>query len=484
MYEFEKLCYKRIFCMFSSMKNQASSIADLKSLKLDSSPLDYIDVRIERKETSMLSQPKGTPHQMTSSTEEGAFLRAFHKGHWKYSVVTNLENLENNIKDLTDSCLKLEDISNTSTTHLLAQYKKLKPQEYERIQSMPGLSPRLGFEAKKTLVDEIKDFNSDQEYVSDYNVAYSEKYFRKAFASSQNIFFDYDRTDFGLVNKLDLIDGDDKQKAIELIYAASFEELKPQIPKLKEVLYKDGLQFLKAPTVTPGQYKVILDSNIAGVFAHESFGHKSEADFMLGDPEALKQWEIGSKVGSDCLSILDTGTETETSGFCPIDDEGFPTQKTYLIKNGILKGRLHSIRTAAELKEEPTGNSRSIGFEYEPIVRMTGTFIEPGTTPMDELIQKVDDGLYMADYYHGSGLSTFTIAPRKAYKIENGKITTPVKVSVITGSVFETLSLIEDVSSENSKNSSAFGGCGKLNQAPLPVSMGGPALLISKMQVG
>ena len=85
---------------------------------------------------------------------------------------------------------------------------------------------------------------------------------------------------------------------------------------------------------------------MTGLFAHESFGHKSEADFMLGDPEAMENWQLGTKIGSDCLSIVDTGDEKGTSGYCPIDDEGFPTQKTYLIKNGVLTSRLHSQYTA------------------------------------------------------------------------------------------------------------------------------------------
>ena len=51
-------------------------------------------------------------------------------------------------------------------------------------------------------------------------------------------------------------------------------------------------------------------------------------------------------------------------------------KKTYLIKDGILTGRLHSATTAASLNEELTGNARALNFEFEPIVRMTTTYIE------------------------------------------------------------------------------------------------------------
>jgi TldD protein len=220
------------------------------------------------------------------------------------------------------------------------------------------------------------------------------------------------------------------------------------------------------------------------VFTHESFGHKSEADFMLGDQTAKNEWKIGTKVAADCVSIVDFGGEEENSGYCPIDDEGVIKQKTYLIKNGILQGRLHSLATAAEFGEQPTGNARAISFEFEPIVRMTNTYIEAGQQTESELIAKVKEGLYLADVRHGSGLSTFTIAPIKAYWIRDGKLAEPVKVPVVSGTVFDTLNKISGVAKKVGIQSSAFGGCGKDEQAPLRVADGGPVILIDEMQVG
>ena len=112
---------------------------------------------------------------------------------------------------------------------------------------------------------------------------------------------------------------------------------------------------LNARPVQAGVFPVILSPTAAGVFAHESFGHKSESDFMLGDENMKKEWTLGKKVGADILSIYDSGEE-EGSGYVPFDDEGTRTQKTYLIKNGVLTGRLHSAATAADLEEEVTGN--------------------------------------------------------------------------------------------------------------------------------
>src|SRR5690606_38569275 len=167
----------------------------------------------------------------------------------------------------------------------------------------------------------------------------------------------------------------------------------------------------------------------------------------------------------------------------PIDDEGNRKQKTYLIKDGKLAGRLHSASTALALGETNTGNGRAMNFEFGPIVRMTNTYIEPGTNSLEQIISDVKKGVYIKDFKHGMGMSTFTIAPGKAYMIENGKITKPVKVSVISGSVFETLMNIKAVANDFEVKSSAFGGCGKFEQWPLPVADGGPSILVDGMQV-
>ena len=144
---------------------------------------------------------------------------------------------------------------------------------------------------------------------------------------------------------------------------------------------------------------------------------------------------------------------------------------------------MHSTQTAILLDEAPTGNARAMNFQYEPIVRMTNTYIEPGEKSVDEMIGSISDGIYIKGARHGMGMSTFTIAPAKAYMIKDGKITEPVKVSVISGNVFETLNLIDEVGNDFVVKSSAFGGCGKMEQSPLPVSDGGPTILVREMTV-
>ena len=114
---------------------------------------------------------------------------------------------------------------------------------------------------------------------------------------------------------------------------------------------------------------------------------------------------------------------------------------------------------------------------------MTTTYIEGGDLDFDQLIAPIKKGYFIKTIRHGSGLSTFTIAPSLAYEITDGKLGHPVQISVITGSVFETLGLINGLTKDVELLSFVTGGCGKMEQYGLPVGFGGPYVRVSSMNV-
>ena len=124
-----------------------------------------------------------------------------------------------------------------------------------------------------------------------------------------------------------------------------------------------------------------------------------------------------------------------------------------------------------------------MSFEYEPIVRQTTTYIEPGDLSFQELLAPIQEGVLVKTINHGSGMSTFTLAPSLAYMIRDGQIAEPVKISVVTGNVFETLGLIDGLSDELELLSFTMGGCGKMEQFPLPVGFGGPWVRVRELNV-
>jgi TldD protein len=406
--------------------------------------------------------------------QAGAFLRVFDGEKWYYSITTDLDNIQNELNKLYSYGKPNPQI----LTHPLV--KQMPSHTLSKIKFADRKLTEVSSSAKLSLLQSYIPQLQKSQYMLLLQAIYSDRYMEKRILNSKGADITMDNQFCGICYILNLRSGEKVfQEKIE-IAKDEFSGLMLTDAELNAFLTTCEDMLLHSKPIVPGVYKTILSPAVAGVFAHESFGHKSEADFMIGDENMKREWEIGKRVGSDLLSIVDDGN-VDGSGYIGIDDEGFPALKTDLIRNGILAGRLHSTETAVSLEEAPTGNARAISFEYQPIVRMTCTYIEAGTLTKEELFAKVDKGIYIEKIKHGSGMSTFTLAPSVAYFIENGKIAYPLDISEVTGSVFETLGKIEALSDKLEICSFVLGGCGKNEQHPLPVSFGGPYVLISEL---
>jgi TldD protein len=192
---------------------------------------------------------------------------------------------------------------------------------------------------------------------------------------------------------------------------------------------------------------------------------------------------LGRRFGDKHLNIVDGAAIPGLRGSYKYDDEGVPATRTYLITEGVLTGRLHSRETAAKMGEAPTGNARAIDYKFEPIVRMTNTFIEPRDASFDDLIAGIKEGVYAKNWYGGmTSMEMFTFSAGEAYMIRNGKVEELLRPVVLTGNVFTTLENIDAIGNDLDMNEG--GGCGKGGQSPLPVSNGSPHIRIQKCLLG
>ena len=146
-------------------------------------------------------------------------------------------------------------------------------------------------------------------------------------------------------------------------------------------------------------------------------------------------------------------------------------------------GRLHSRETAARMGEKPTGNARAVNYRYAPIVRMTNTYIVPGTATFNDLIADIKDGVYAKNWYGGTtSMEMFTFSAGEAYRIQNGQIGEMVRPVTLSGNVFQTLENLDGIAGDLAMNEG--GGCGKGGQSPLPVANGSPHIRIQNCLVG
>lgn len=436
----------------------------------------YADVRIEDRFSTEIKFLNGKLGESKARVEKRAFLRVYDGEMWYYSATTDPEHIQKALDELYQVAKPNPDIENDPVV------KKFE-RNIDRIESFKSNSVRdipisEKTEVIKALVPEVTPGGCTAMNLGKYldrNSVYE-------FKSSLGADIHYDYQTCGVVLVREMVEGEKKFSAMWQEGDTDFEKLKAKTPEAAGS-FKEQEEFMQGSVpVEEGDYPVVLSPMAAGIFAHESFGHKSESDFMLSDESMKKEWELGKKVGSPILTISECG-EIPGTGYTPYDDEGTKARKNYLIKDGILAGRLHSVLTASALGENVTGNARAVDCTFEPIVRMTTTYIEAGKDTFDQLIAPIKKGYYIKTINHGSGMSTFTIAPSLAYEIIDGKIGRPVQISVITGNVFETLGLIDGLSDTLELKSFVSGGCGKMEQYPLPVGFGGPYVRISKIKV-
>lgn len=436
----------------------------------------FTDIRYETVFTTELTYENGTLKQNKTATEQGVFIRVFDGVRWYYSATTELDRVQQEIDQLASLAVPSESIAEHPVV------KKLQANRDVCLRFANCDVSRIPNGEKVQLVESYLPLFSELDDLQTYTISYLDNHTEKHIVSSLgcDVTFDYQHCALRLSYAFGC-DGTPFRN-IQQQYRQRFDDLRTCHEQLRAAMKRDWNYAHNAVAVVPGIYTCVFAPEVTGVFAHESFGHKSESNFMIGDETMKREWALGTRVGAEMLNIYDTGCP-DGSGYVPYDDEGTKAAKTYLIKNGILTGRLHSAYTAAALEEDVTGNARAMSFEFEPIVRMTSTCIGGGELTVEELIAGVREGVYIQDYKHGSGMSTFTIAPNVAYMIRDGKLAEPVRIAVVTGNVMETLHKIDGLANDARLCSSASGGCGKMEQWPLRVAFGGPHMRVRDITV-
>ena len=244
-----------------------------------------------------------------------------------------------------------------------------------------------------------------------------------------------------------------------------------QLDRLHDNLMK------KAEGVVPnaGYQEVILDSDLAGILAHEAIGHTTEADLVMAGSVAADY--LNQQVASPLVTMVDFA-HTAFGKTCPVpvytDDEGTEARDVVIIEEGVLKEYMHNKESALLMGHTPTGNARAWGFDDEPLIRMRNTAILPGTSRLEEMIASVDDGYYLMMPANGQAdfTSEFMFAVKMGYEIKNGKLGRAIKNTTVSGVAFDMLKTITMVSNEMNWESSGY--CGKKQR--MSVSMGGPAV--------
>ncbi len=247
---------------------------------------------------------------------------------------------------------------------------------------------------------------------------------------------------------------------------------------------RQALVNLGAGDAPAGQMPVVLAPGWPGVLLHEAIGHGLEGDFNRKGTSAFAG-RMGDQVASPLCTVVDDGTLQQRRGSLSMDDEGSPAQCTTLIEKGRLVGYMQDKLNARLMGQQSTGNGRRESFAQLPMPRMTNTYMLAGPHHPEEIIASVEKGLYAVSFAGGSVDITsgkFVFSASEAYRIEKGKITTPVRGATLIGNGPDVLTRVSMVADDLALDE-GIGVCVKDGQS-LPVGVGQPTLKVDQLTVG
>lgn len=279
-------------------------------------------------------------------------------------------------------------------------------------------------------------------------------------------------------------DGDILQTGSEPLGGAMGFELFDETPpeEVAERAASRAVRLLAAQDAPAGTMPVILSAEAGGTMIHEAVGHGLEAD-LAGGGMSVYSGKLGERVASERISVADDATLAKRRGSFTFDDEGTPAQRTILIENGMLRAYLSDRVTSRKYGYALTGNGRRQSYEHPPVVRMTNTFILPGTDDPAAILRETPSGLFVCRM-GGGQVNTingdFVFAVQEGYRIENGKRGELVRGATLIGNGPKVLLEIDRVGKDLGFS---IGTCGKEGQ-DAPVSCGQPTIRIPAIVVG
>jgi len=433
---------------------------------------DFWDVRILKGSRARIVLDNGKLEEIAQAPFQGAAVRALAGGAWGFVTTDNVDDLKNEIALADRIARKIDGHENLDLALAPAGRSIEVPVKKD--------PKNLSLEEKVTLLREIEDA-AKMKGVSSTQAVYSEVEILTHYTNSEGLDLESKMVRTGFVisavahrNGLYQTDGEGRSGVggLEL-----FDREDPVA--LAKIVGETAVALLDAESPKGGTFPVVLDQELAGVFVHEAVGHATEGDIILEGDSCL-EGKLGQQIGSELITVKDDPSLMR-NGYYPFDDEGSKAQETVLVENGVLKSYLNSRETAGRLGGVPR-NARAEGTD-RPVVRMSNTFIDNGEWKLEEILEELGSGVYLAGSRGGqvsTGEGVFQFNAKRGFLIEKGVKTKLLRDVSLSGKILQTMLDVKAVGNDLKFNS---GRCGKAGQL-VPVSDGSPHLLIAKATVG
>ena len=445
--------------------------------KAISSGGEYAEIFVENKRPTLIHLEDSKIEKVISGVDYGLGIRLIYEGRTAYAYSNDLSE-----ESILNAASEVSNAASKKATDSIIDLKTKYPSVSFDIRLFPENVP---VEKKISLVRKADNIARGYDSrIRQVSVIYNDFIQKVQIATTEGTIAEDERIHTLSVIHVVASDNGIVQTGYESIGGSLgfelFDEIDTEELSLKAA--KRAIMMLTARRAPGRRMPVVISSEAGGTMIHEAIGHGLEAD-LVQQGLSIYSKKMGQEIASSLVTVIDDSTIQKKRGSFRFDDEGMPSQHTVLLEKGILKSYMYDKLTAIKDGVLSTGNGRRQSYQYRPIPRMTNTFIAPGDTPPEKIINSVDYGLFVKKM-GGGQVNTitgdFVFDVQEGYLIKKGLIEEAVRGATLAGNGPEVLKSIDMVGSDLGFS---IGTCGKDSQG-VPVSDAMPTVRIPEIVVG
>lgn len=234
-------------------------------------------------------------------------------------------------------------------------------------------------------------------------------------------------------------DGEDQRTGFEFAFSNDYNDF-----NLEEIATKaanKGTALLGAKPCESGEYEILLTNSASCALLHPYLSMWSAESVQRG--VSLLKGKVGETIGSELITIVDDPFKAKSPRSGSFDSEGVATQYKEMVKDGVLTGYLHNLKTAKKANTKSTGNASGSG------VGPSNFYIKPGEMKYDDAVASMKKGLIITDlagtHAGANAISGAFSLQASGYLVEDGKVVRPVALITVAGNYLDLLKDVEGV---------------------------------------
>ena len=409
--------------------------------------VDYADCRLVRREKESIQVADGHVDSLSRNLDVGVGIRVLHGGAWGFAATAALTGAE--LRKTANKALQIARAS-AMTKHEPVALAEQEPFVDHFATSFVTDPFAVSTEDKIGLLLQVCESLGGSKKIKTAEAEMAFLKTHKLFVSTEGAEIEQDLVESGGGFSVVAFDGGEAHKrSFPNSFGGDFatrgyefiEEMK--LLDHTERVREEAIQLLKAAPCPDTVADIIISAPQMALQVHESCGHPTELDRVLGTEISLAGGSFMTvdqlnklQYGSTIVNITADATVAGGLGTFGYDDEGVKAQRTPLVERGRFVGYLTSRETAPVIGQRSNGTMRADGFNRLPLIRMTNINLEPGSWELEDLIADTKNGIFFdinKSWSIDDKRLNFQFGGECAWEIKNGKLGRMFKNPVYTG---------------------------------------------------